>query len=257
MKKLFLSDKFILIIITLNALFIFIQGFHISPLLNKVLIGLDNACTTIFIVELLVKLNFLKPKGYFSSNWNILDFVLVILAIPSLIIWLLPINVGYSGFLLVFRIFRVFKFFRFIKFLPNVEHLIEGINRALKSSVIVLLGFFVFLFVIAVLSCFMFKGIAPEYFENPVKSFYSIFQIFTVEGWFEIPALIADRSTDLVAFGAKLYFALLLLVGGIFGLSLVNSIFVDAMVSDNNDELELKIERLESKIDRLLKEKRD
>jgi voltage-gated sodium channel len=33
----------------------------------------------------------------------------------------------------------------------------------------------------------------------------------------------------------------------------VNSIFVDAMVSDNNDDLERKIDELEKKIDLLLK----
>ncbi|NLA24090.1 MAG: ion transporter, partial [Bacteroidales bacterium] len=37
-------------------------------------------------------------------------------------------------------------------------------------------------------------------------------------------------------------------------LSLVNSIFVDAMVSDNNDELERKVESLEAKIDLLMDE---
>ena len=43
-----------------------------------------------------------------------------------------------------------------------------------------------------------------------------------------------------------------MLTGGIFGLSLVNSIFVDAMVSDNNDEIEKKIVILDSKINEIL-----
>jgi voltage-gated sodium channel len=46
-----------------------------------------------------------------------------------------------------------------------------------------------------------------------------------------------------------LYFAILLLGGGILGLSLVNSIFVDAMVSDNTDELEKQVSQLSEKID--------
>lgn len=41
-----------------------------------------------------------------------------------------------------------------------------------------------------------------------------------------------------------LYFVLILLIGGIFGLSLVNSIFVDAMVSDNTVELDKWVESL-------------
>jgi len=49
-----------------------------------------------------------------------------------------------------------------------------------------------------------------------------------------------------------LYFIFVVLTGGIFGLSLVNSIFVDSMVSDNNDELEKKIDSLDSKIIKIL-----
>jgi voltage-gated sodium channel len=35
-------------------------------------------------------------------------------------------------------------------------------------------------------------------------------------------------------------------------LSIVNSIFVDAMVSDNNDELEKKIDSIDSKINEIM-----
>lgn len=43
-----------------------------------------------------------------------------------------------------------------------------------------------------------------------------------------------------------------MITGGIFGLSLVNSIFVDAMVSDNNDELIEKVNELDKKIEKLI-----
>jgi len=147
------------------------------------------------------------------------------------------------------------KFFRFIKFFPNINDLIRGIQRALRASLVILMGFFVFVFIISVLSCFLYKDIAPEYFHNPMTSFYTIFRIFTVEGWYEIPDMIANNSTPSIGILSKIYFSVILLLGGIFGLSLVNSIFVDAMVSDNNDELERKINSLENKIDKLIENK--
>ncbi len=73
-----------------------------------------------------------------------------------------------------------------------------------------------------------------------------------MEGWYEIPDEIAASSSATTAALTKIFFVAILLIGGIFGLSLVNSIFVDAMVSDNNDELEEKVARLEEKIDLLL-----
>lgn len=131
--------------------------------------------------------------------------------------------------------------------------MIKGIQRALKTSVFVLFGFFIFNFMIAVLSCSMFKELSPEYFGNPVKSMYSIFRIFTVEGWYEIPDQIARQSNTINSFFIKGYFIFILIAGGILGLSLVNSIFVDSMVMDNNDDLEKKVDALNEKIEILIK----
>lgn len=47
----------------------------------------------------------------------------------------------------------------------------------------------------------------------------------------------------------RLYFCLILILGCIIGMSLLNSIFVDAMVSDNNDSLEEKIDKMEKDIE--------
>ena len=41
-----------------------------------------------------------------------------------------------------------------------------------------------------------------------------------------------------------------MIIGSILGMSLINSIFIDAMVSDNNDDLEAEVKRLEEKIDK-------
>ena len=41
--------------------------------------------------------------------------------------------------------------------------------------------------------------------------------------------------------------------GGIIGMSLINSIFVDAMVSDNNDDVKSQLSEMEAKIDELTK----
>jgi len=109
-----------------------------------------------------------------------------------------------------------------------------------------------FNFIIAVMSCSLYKDISPEYFGNPMTSFYSTFKIFTVEGWYDIPDKISAKSNNFIGGLTKLYFIFIMVTGGIIGLSLVNSIFVDAMVSDNNDELLEKVKSLEDKIDRLL-----
>lgn len=253
-QRLFLNNGFILAIISLNALLIFTEGFFRQhDRISLFLQTLDHICTIVFIAEAYVKIRHFKARGYFQDPWNVFDFALVLVAVPSLLMLVTPMEVQSMDFLLTLRILRVFKFFRVLRFIPNIDALIAGVVRALRSSLLIVLAFFVLNFIFAILSFSFFEEVAPEYFANPILSFYSTFKIFTIEGWYEIPDLIAERSqSGAMAFFSRLYFVFLLFGGGIFGLSLINSIFVDSMMSDNNDEMMEKISVLEAKIDRLL-----
>ena len=253
-KKLFLNENFILLLIVLNAIIIFVSGFDLGDKNNFILSLIDNGITILFIFELTIKL-IQYGKRYFASNWNKFDFILILFSIPALIAFILNAEFQDFSFFLVFRVMRVFKSFRFLKFIPGIDHLIRGIQRALKASIIVMLGFVVYIFIVGIFSFYLFKENSPEFFGNPLISLYSTFKIFTIEGWFEIPEKVTTGFLPLSAFFTYIYFIFVVLSGGILGLSLVNSIFVDAMVSDNNDHLEKKIDNLELKIDKLLNNK--
>ena len=66
-----------------------------------------------------------------------------------------------------------------------------------------------------------------------------------------MPEAIAKNGGAAMAVFARIYFSLLLFFGGIIGMSLVNSIFVDAMAADNNDEVLDRLAQLEKKIDNI------
>lgn len=251
-NKLFLNDKFILGLIVINSIIIFIGGYITTEHDKFALSIADNFITFLFIIELFIKLKDFGINRYFKSNWNKLDFILILISIPALITFVFDLSIFDVSFLLVFRIMRIFKAFRFLKFIPNISQLVAGIQRALKTSVFVLFGFITYIFIIGILSFYLFNNTGSEYFENPLISLYSTFKIFTVEGWFEIPEQTTLYYSTISSFFIYLYFIIVVLTGGIFGLSIVNSIFVDAMVSDNNDELEKKIDNLDIKVTELL-----
>jgi len=97
----------------------------------------------------------------------------------------------------------------------------------------------------AIFSSHIFRDAAPEYFSNRLSSAYPVFQLFTVEGWYEIPASIGENSDSArMSEMSKLYVVVVVLLGGVFGMSLANAIFVDEMTADNNEELELKVDEL-------------
>jgi voltage-gated sodium channel len=250
-KKIFLNDYCILYLIIANAFLIFVQEFQLR---GSILDYFEPIFTLLFIFEMIIKINEFGFSKYMSNSWNRLDFILVILSIPSLgaIFW--NDNIFQLNIFLTLRVFRVFKFFRLIRFFPNAQILVKSVKRALKASYIIIASFFLLVFIVALISCSLYKKILPEYFNDPLRSFYSIFRLFSVDGWHEIPDLISIRTTPFIAFFSKIYFSILLFGGGIIGLSLVNSIFVHAMVSDNNDDLEKKVSQLSEKID-LLSEK--
>lgn len=258
LKKALLNDRFVLLIILLNALVIFIEGFQSPEKQVFILEFFDQFFTIVFLTELIIKLNFYGANKYFQSGWNVFDFILVLIAIPSLVALFLPTDLIDLNYLLAFRVLRVFKFFRFIRFVPEITKIINGAMRAAKASLVILISFFIFNFTVSLISCFLFRNLSAEFFGDPIISFYSIFKIFTIEGWYEIPdALSENIESPAIVFFVRLYFVLILFIGGIFGLSLVNSIFVDAMISDNNNDLETKIDELSRKIDQLSSLPRD
>jgi len=250
--KIFLNDKFIIVLIVLNSIIIFVQGFNFNNSTQIYLDYFDGIFTFLFIIEFFVKMSSFGLRGYFSSKWNIMDFILILLALPSLLSLLSPLNLFRLDYLLALRTLRIFKFFRFVKFVPEVNKIFRGVYRATKASVFILISFFILNIITSIISCSIFKEISPEFFGNPLISFYTIFKIFTVEGWHEIPeSIILSSNSDFYVIAIRIYFIIILFFGGIIGLSLVNAIFVDFMTSDNNDELEKKVDELNKKIDDL------
>ena len=257
-KRFFLNDTNILVLILINAIIIFLQGFRPSEINQEYLhlcLLVDDVLSIIFMIEVIVKSRHYGWKPYIQSGWNKLDVFLVALSVPPLMLYFFAVSNVQVGFLLIFRVFRVFKFFRFVKFFPDMDHIIRSVRLAINASFSVLAGFILLVFIISIMSCYFYQNLAPQYFGNPILSFYSIFKVFTVEGWNTIPDDICKNPSVsyTTAFFTKTYFVVILFLGGIYGLSIVNSIFVDAMVSDNNEELEAHVNKIEHEMENLNK----
>lgn len=256
LTRLFLNDHFILVLIIANAVLIFIQEYEVIPIWVA---HFDNIFTYLFTAELLLKIRKSGFRKYWRSGWNRMDFILVSLAFFSIVQAFVGREMIPLTFLLTLRVLRVFKSFRLFRFVPNIASILSGVQRAIKASYMVITAFLVMMFVISILSCSLFKEIAPEYFDNPMNSLYSIFRVFSADGWHEIPDLISSRTSNVGGFLAKIYFVAILFVGGTLGMSLINSIFVETMISGSSLELSNRVEQLNQKIDRLVRElkKRD
>ena len=243
-----------MIAIVCNSLVLFLmvfQEFGATGLLTT----LDHFFTVYFILEVVVKVAEYGWRGYIKDAGNKFDLALVIISLPSLVE--IFFEIPDLSYLLVFRLLRVLRMLRFMRFIPNIRQMLAGIQRAFRASAFVLAALMIYNVLLAILSTYIFYNEDPYHFGDPFKSLYTIFQMFTLEGWNEIPETIeanADPDSWKIPF-ARLFFLLVVMTGGIFGFSIVNAVFVDEMVMDNNDELEAKVDELNAKIDRLLAEK--
>lgn len=247
-NRFFTNDHIMLVLVLINTGIIFISGFIASQ--EGTFLFIDSLFTLLFFVEAVVKIRARGFSGYWSDGWNRFDFILVLLALPSCIN-LFGIVFPGTNILLSLRTMRAFKSLRMLKFIPNVDSLLNGVKLAFKASYIVAIGLIVLLLIFSIITTFLFGNAAPQYFGNPALSVYSIFRLFTIEGWYEMPEAIAINGGTTMAVFARIYFSILLFLGGILGMSLVNSIFVDAMAADNNDEVLEKLNQLEKKLDEL------
>ena len=247
-KRIFMNDHVILGVILLNAVVIYLQE---SGVCHPVIFGLDIACTLIFAAEMVVKHIELGAKSYWRDGWNRMDGILVIVSLPSLVTPFIDASSVDFSVLLTLRLMRVLRFFRVLHFFPKISQIGAGLKRALRDSGVVLLGFFILLFIFGMINCSLYREVAPQYFATPLDAIYSVFRIFTVEGWYEIPDAIMAATSPLIGKLSRLYFCFLLGAFGLLGMSFINSVFVDAMVEDNNDDVKYQLDRIERRLEQM------
>lgn len=249
LKRFFLSERTIMVAILLNAIVIFLLYFPQFKR-NPILEYIDHFFVLLFMMEVVVKMKVWTPKVYFQSRWNWFDFIVVFGSMPSLLLTFT--NFPDTSLLLVLRLFRLIRLVRFISFIPNLSNIMAGLGRALQASIFVLLALFFLNFMLGIFTCHFYGKMAPNYFGNPLIACYSIFQMFTIEGWNEIPAYLAKQMDNDIMIGVmRFYFVIVVLCGGIFGMSLANAIFVDEMTMDNTKSLERKIDGLQAEMEEL------
>lgn len=268
-KKFFLTEKNILWAIAINSLVIFLLYFpqlkEASPTWFRALEYIDVFLVLVFLVEAIIKLREFGVKGYFSKSWNVFDFLIVLASLPAILILFPTLALPTStSFLKILRLGRMIRLFRLMTFIPRMNMIMEGLGRALKASIFVVLALVFFNFILALFTCHFFGPRVPELFRDPLISMYFIFQMFTVEGWNEIPATVAAAFTaegsDAAVFSpsimaglTRFYFIVVVTLGGVFGMSLANAVFVDEMTSDKNDVLEDKLDEMQQQIAELKK----
>jgi voltage-gated sodium channel len=180
-----------------------------------------------------------------NSLWNRIDFFSVLLATPSIGVLFVSDLEIFAGFA-VLRSLRIFKLLRIIEYIPEGKRISTQLYKALKSISFIIFAFFIYTTIVSLISVTLFRHAAPMYFQNAFESFFTIFKVFSGDGFSDIIAVIQASSTEIFTSFSKFYFVGVVFSGSILGLSLINSVFIDQMnqvskKSETEDRSQMKV----------------
>ncbi|MGD9637866.1 MAG: ion transporter [Alphaproteobacteria bacterium] len=164
-------DTFILTIILLNSFVLGAMTFpEIYLAFDRVLIGIDYICVSIFVFEICLKIYVMKNK-FFKDGWNIFDFIVVALSlIPS------------TGAFIIIRTFRVFRVLRLFSVLPSMRRVLTMFLETLPSVFSTLFLMVIVFYVFGVMSVYLFGDELVD-FSNLSLALEALFGFLTFDGW--------------------------------------------------------------------------
>ncbi len=209
-------QRVIIIVIIINAA---VLGLETSARMNAsfgtALVSIDRICLAIFVVELLIKM-YAFGWRFFTSAWNIFDFLVVGIAL-----------VPASGPLAVLRALRVLRVLRLVSTMPRLRFVVEALITAVPGILSIGALLMLVFYVAAVMATSLFGPTFPQWFGSVGDSLYSLFQIMTLESW----SMGIVRPVMEVHPWAWAFFVPFILISAFTVLNLFIAVIVDSMQS--------------------------
>ena len=173
----------------------------------------DKIVITIFTIEIIMRI-YVHRVSFFKDGWSLFDFFIVAIS-------LVPSSAGFE----ILRILRVLRLFRLITVIPQMRKIVLALVSVIPGMMSIA-GLLVLLFYIfAIMSVQLFGETFPQWFGTLGESFYTLFQIMTLESW---SMGIARPIMEVHPF-AWLFFVPFIFIVTFIMINLIIAIVVDAM----------------------------
>lgn len=206
----------IIVLILINAAILgLLTDAGITARWGGVLNAVDTVILGVFVVEIGLRL-LAHRLGFFRDPWSVFDFVVVAIAL-----------VPASGPFEVLRALRVLRVLRLLTMVPSMRRVVAGMLSAIPGlgSVAAILG--IIFYVAAVMATNLFGAAFPDWFGSLGASFYTLFQVMTLESW----SMGIVRPVMEVYPKAWLFFVPFILVATFTMLNLFIAVIVNAVQS--------------------------
>lgn len=214
-------QRVIIAVIIVNAVTL---GLETSPTVmahaGGFLLALDRAALLVFVVEIIMKL-IVYRRRFFSSGWNVFDFTIVAITLA-------PTGEG----LQVLRSLRILRALRLISVVPSMRKVVSALLKAIPGMGSVVTLLLLVFYVASVMTTKLFGNDFPDWFGTIGASFYTLFQIMTLESW----SMGIARPVMEAHPYAWIFFVLFILLTSFAVLNLFIAIVVDAMSEVEQEE---------------------
>ncbi len=216
-------EKFIITIILINWITIWLETSKTIMQNYWVFLHLfDNIVIAIFTLEAILKI-YTYRFNYFKSWWNLFDFSIVVIS-------LIPTSWPFQ----ILRIFRVFRILRLITVIPSIRKIVSALLSVIPWILSVLVLILIIFYVFAIMATQLYWENFPEWFGSIWSSFFTLFQIMTLESW----SMWIVRPILEIHPYAWVFFVIFILISTFVMINLVIAIVVEAMnkISDTQEE---------------------
>jgi len=216
-------QRFVMTVIFINAITL---GLETSPTAVSMTGGLlsviDKIALSVFVIEIGMKLVVYR-HNFFRSGWNVFDFLVVAVTLA-------PAGEGVA----VLRALRILRALRLISVVPSMRKVVNALLKAIPGMTSVLTLLLLVFYISAVMSTKLFGATFPDWFGSLGASFYTLFQVMTLESW----SMGIVRPVMDVHPMAWLFFIIFILLTTFAVLNLFIAIVVDAMSVTDHEEQE-------------------
>jgi voltage-gated sodium channel len=167
-------ERFILTVILLNALVLGAETYEAAAREQGALLHtLNDVFLGIFVVELLIRFaaTGFSPRRYFSSGWNVFDFLVVGGAFVP----------GLRENATLLRLLRLLRIVRAVRLLPDLRILVLAVGRSIPAVGSLGVLTVLLLFVYGMVGWLIFDDHMPEQFGNIGNAMLTLFVMLTLE----------------------------------------------------------------------------
>ena len=165
-------QNFIITLIILNGV---TMGLETSkPFMSEygVFINLfDKFVITTFTLEIILRI-YVHRISFFKDGWSLFDFFIVAIS-------LVPSSAGFE----ILRILRVLRLFRLITVVPQMRKIVLALVSVIPGMISIAGLLTLLFYIFAIMSVHLFGETFPLWFGTLGESFYTLFQIMTLESW--------------------------------------------------------------------------